>query len=114
MSSFMLFSICATYCTLSGAALAVAILSRLHNQHIRTLATTHYVQIKTFALTTPGVQNACCEFDVETLSPTYRLMIGAVGASNAFAISKRLGLEDSLIQDAREYLAREQEESGGH
>ena len=97
-----------------GAALAVAILSRLHNQHIRTLATTHYVQIKTFALTTPGVQNACCEFDVETLSPTYRLMIGAVGASNAFAISKRLGLEDSLIQDAREYLAREQEESGGH
>ena len=97
-----------------GAALAVAILSRLHNQHIRTLATTHYVQIKTFALTTPGVQNACCEFDVETLSPTYRLMIGAVGASNAFAISKRLGLEDSLIQDAREYLAREQEESGNH
>ncbi len=92
-----------------GAALAVAILSRLHNQKIRTLATTHYAQIKTFALTTPGVQNACCEFDVETLSPTYRLMIGAVGASNAFAISKRLGLEDSLIQDAKDYLDKERE-----
>ena len=94
-----------------GAALAVAILSRLHNQKIRTLATTHYVQIKTFALTTPGVQNACCEFDVETLSPTYRLMIGAVGASNAFAISKRLGLDDSLIQDAKDYLEQEREEN---
>lgn len=92
-----------------GAALAVAILSRLHNQHIRTLATTHYAQIKTFALTTPGVQNACCEFDVQTLSPTYRLMIGAVGASNAFAISRRLGLEDSLIQDAKDYLEQEQQ-----
>lgn len=95
-----------------GAALAVAILSRLHHQHIRTLATTHYAQIKTFALTTPGVQNACCEFDVETLSPTYRLMIGAVGASNAFAISKRLGLEDSLIQDAKDYLESEQQAQG--
>ncbi len=92
-----------------GAALAVAILSRLHEKKIRTLATTHYAQIKTFALTTPGVQNACCEFDVETLSPTYRLMIGAVGASNAFAISKRLGLEDSLIQDAKDYLEKEQQ-----
>lgn len=92
-----------------GAALAVAILSRLHRLHIRTLATTHYAQIKTFALTTPGVQNACCEFDVETLSPTYRLMIGAVGASNAFAISKRLGLEDGLIQDAKDYLESERQ-----
>lgn len=92
-----------------GAALAVAILSRLHKCGIRTLATTHYVQIKNFALTTDGVQNACCEFDVETLSPTYRLMIGAVGASNAFAISKRLGLEDALIDDAKAYLASEQE-----
>lgn len=92
-----------------GAALAVAILSRLHKQQIRTLATTHYAQIKTFALTTEGVQNACCEFDVETLSPTYRLMIGAVGASNAFAISKRLGLEDALIDDAREFLRQDQE-----
>ena len=92
-----------------GAALAVAILSRLHRRGIRTLATTHYVQIKNFALATEGVQNACCEFDVETLSPTYRLMIGAVGESNAFAISKRLGLEEALIEDAKAYLAREQE-----
>lgn len=92
-----------------GAALAVAILSRLHKCGIRTLATTHYVQIKNFALATEGVQNACCEFDVETLSPTYRLMIGAVGASNAFAISKRLGLEDSLIEDAKAYLATDQD-----
>lgn len=90
-----------------GAALAVAILSRLHNCGIRTLATTHYVQIKNFAFATEGVQNACCEFDVETLSPTYRLMIGAVGASNAFAISKRLGLDDTLIEDAKVYLATE-------
>lgn len=92
-----------------GAALAVAILSRLHKCGIRTLATTHYVQIKNFALATEGVQNACCEFDVETLSPTYRLMIGAVGASNAFAISKRLGLEDALIEDAKAYLATDQD-----
>lgn len=91
-----------------GAALAVAILSRLHKGKIRTLATTHYVQIKAFALSTEGVQNACCEFDVETLSPTYRLMIGAIGESNAFAISKRLGLEDALIDDAKAYLASEQ------
>lgn len=87
-----------------GAALAVAILSNLHRKRIRTLATTHYAQIKTFALTTNGVQNACCEFDVQTLSPTYRLMIGAVGASNAFAISKRLGLNDSIIEEAKALL----------
>lgn len=87
-----------------GAALAAAILLRLHQNHIRTLATTHYAQIKTLALTTEGIQNVCCEFDVETLSPTYRLTIGAVGSSNAFAISKRLGLGDDLIEDAKEFL----------
>lgn len=87
-----------------GAALAAAILLRLHQNHIRTLATTHYAQIKTLASTTEGIQNACCEFDVETLSPTYRLMIGAVGSSNAFAISKRLGLGDDLIENAKEFL----------
>ena len=87
-----------------GAALAASILMRMHARHIRTLATTHYAQIKALALTTEGIQNACCEFDVETLSPTYRLMIGAVGASNAFAISKRLGLEDDLIENAKEAM----------
>lgn len=92
-----------------GAALAVAILSNLHRKEIRTLATTHYAQIKTFALTTDGVQNACCEFDVQTLSPTYRLMIGAVGASNAFAISKRLGLDDAIIDEAKIVLENDRE-----
>lgn len=92
-----------------GAALAVAILSNLHRKKIRTLATTHYAQIKTFALTTDGVQNACCEFDVQTLSPTYRLMIGAVGASNAFAISKRLGLDDAIIDEAKVVLENDRE-----
>ena len=91
-----------------GAALAASILMRLRARNIRTLATTHYAQIKALALTTEGIQNACCEFDVETLSPTYRLMIGAVGASNAFAISKRLGLEDDLIDNAKEFLKKDQ------
>lgn len=96
-----------------GAALAVAILSNLHRKEIRTLATTHYAQIKTFALATDGVQNACCEFDVQTLSPTYHLMIGAIGASNAFAISKRLGLEDGIIADAKKFLEKESGQKDG-
>ncbi len=93
-----------------GAALAISILETLSSRRVFTMATTHYSEIKLYALSTPGVTTACCEFDVQTLSPTYRLLIGIPGKSNAFAIASRLGISDRLIDRAREMLSKDRED----